>query len=395
VAGRYPAPRSGRRSVPHSVRLAARCRRRRRGGQPNIENVCVQNRLGREAGANPLDVRERAETLALAPHFTATERRAGGGVFSAAVVRSHEEESARDDRVDSRCRVRSGAGDEVLCRYSTFCARTGTPAMNRRMSAMAFGLSVTALLADGCQFGHRVTLAMLAHSDLHFALSPDDATLALRIFPRNILPPGSDCRFEVPGLEVTFNNVHLVRRRGNTPGGDVSINSDCMLDYALPPSGSPSTSPPTTFGSGHAGVIRLRDGNTSWSLAIPDALTPRRLRLASPEDGILRPGQEAVVRSIPATDKMPSEGLGIRLAAENNRGKSVTIGKVQVSGDTIRFRVPIDLPPGMEGPGSLVLLGVALIHIDHSLCPVDSCTIEVSASRPSLGVTIGHIADAN
>ncbi|WP_257450199.1 hypothetical protein [Archangium lipolyticum] len=95
--------------------------------------------------------------------------------------------------------------------------------------------------------------------------------------------------------------------------------------------------------------------------------TPLSLRLVSPQDGLLRPGQTAVVAYAPETDRLGEPGL--ELGRNDGSGINWLRGttRPRQEGATFTFTVPLSVPPG-EAELSLRATAVSGVSRCSSTC---------------------------
>jgi hypothetical protein len=105
------------------------------------------------------------------------------------------------------------------------------------------------------------------------------------------------------------------------------------------------------------------DGVDTRVVEFRNLTAPMSLRLLEPQDGVLRPGQTAVLEYFPATDLLVDPMLG--LEAENPQLAGSSSGIIQRrEGSTFTLTVPVTAVPG---PAKLSLSGTT--YAGTSQCP--------------------------
>jgi hypothetical protein len=185
-----------------------------------------------------------------------------------------------------------------------------------------------------------------------------------------------------PAAQATVNGVALKRLVGKRVTDDRSYDHDCVVDFA---------SIDGTLGkAGNGAVLRIEDGSAIWTVEVPDAFTSRAIALVSPAGGVIRRGQEVVLRWSPASDRMIGSEIAFALYGADRRAeKWIDMGKVHVrGGGQLAFTIPTTVPRDLNGSVWLQFRGTANVHPSFGSCPVRTCTVSVSFNVPPVAVKL-------
>jgi hypothetical protein len=220
--------------------------------------------------------------------------------------------------------------------------------------------------------------------------------------------PTGRCTRMAPSSSATLNGQLLERLTGPYAGGDLAYDRDCLLEFRFREQSSgdtqvapyegdrpsrPHETKPRVAGSEGLAVLSVEDGQTQWSLTIPEAFTRRRLELLSPEGGRVHRGQPLTLRWSPATDGISEIGTGIVLRSRNHTERSdLLVKQMVVRNNTIQFIIPADLPEDWDGSLAVEFVGTALVHPAIDRCPVTACSISMRFSVEAVIVVLSPSA---
>lgn len=233
-----------------------------------------------------------------------------------------------------------------------------------------FAISVPA----GCSSPTR--LADFPDPELTVRLSQEHREVIVKIVPRRDVLPESEspCKLRAPKARATLNGVALTRQTGRREGNDRFYDLDCLVQFSAPGGAIPVT--------GNGATLVVEDGSTTWTFQIPEALTPRRLTIVSPADGIIRRGQDVAMQWSPASDRIGEVEFEL-YGGELQPGKGMVIHQVAARGDgRLVFTLPATIPSGLHGGAWLQLRGPAQVAPASGPCPVGSCSVSLWSSVP-------------
>jgi hypothetical protein len=202
-----------------------------------------------------------------------------------------------------------------------------------------------------------------------------------------------NCPLPAPKATATLNGVPLARLTGFIPG-EASYNRDCIVEFGFPggwlagtqrtkDAVEPGGDLPAAARSKGPAVLRLQDHSARWVLELPDAFTKRALILEVPADGVLRRGQTAVLKRLPASDQISAAPAAVRLRAPTMPpAEALTIREgVAVQGNRVTFTVPPNLPSRFDADVVVEILNdvqPAMVR-----CPVSECSVTIDYLEPT------------
>ena len=194
--------------------------------------------------------------------------------------------------------------------------------------------------------------------------------------------PRSPCKRPAPTVRATVNGVALKRLTGKRATDDRSYDHDCFVDFA-------SIAGTLGKADGRA-TLRVEDGSATWTFEMPDAFVARAVTLVSPANGVIRRGQEVVLRWSPASDQMRGADIGFALyGSDRSLEKWIDLGKVNVrAGGRLGVTIPTTVPRDLNGPVWLQFRGTSNVHPSFGSCPARTCTASVTFTVPPVAVRL-------
>jgi hypothetical protein len=224
-----------------------------------------------------------------------------------------------------------------------------------------FGVAVAVALT-GCD-GVRLDAFDETPPELTLSANPDGSSVSVTLRAH---VPGDSCptfssavRAELNGMPLQFDQRGGMHTEWGMPTH--CVQPTFTLDASAERTRSALNAPATTF--------RMTDGERTWVAEVEFLCNPRSLRLLSPSDGVIRPGDRVEAELEPATDTfffMP-DGEGPHASLSLERGSFGYIPQdTEFEGNRLRFTAP---PTQLEGPGVLRVsasrLPASRRHVSH------------------------------
>jgi hypothetical protein len=224
-------------------------------------------------------------------------------------------------------------------------------AMQRGMNAPPahpWPLLALLLALPACSGFESTPLADFRQPELRFQAPLHTGGSGFEVTLEFTLPPDADCPV-VPAATRAWLNGHAL---------EVTYRGGRRFNLVLPDGcGRPTftaTGPIRELGlEQEVSTFEVEDGHTRWVFEALHAVTERRLVLAQPQDGVLRPGAEVRVElSVPTDVGLPQEAQAQGVAAAMffptsgppSQGWSLTWDAVTLEGSALRFTVPASAP---------------------------------------------------
>jgi hypothetical protein len=263
-----------------------------------------------------------------------------------------------------------GADDGIVLWFTSQCTKD----IMRMAHSLCF-----AMLTVGCAAKATVQLSQMRRLDVES--DRGGALWVTMVVDERTADQAPKCKQPAPKAIVTFNGAPLERSTGMLDGGEMAINTDCLLWFTMPKQ-KVDRQPGTA-------LLKIAEGQTKFELSIINAFTPRQLSLRTPADGVLRRGMTVTLRWQPESDLIQHGmvSLGLRRRdAKVIEADEVTIRHTELSwkGHDVTFKVPEDMPHALGEQIEIQFQGTAYVTPGLGPCPVERCKVNLYLTVPPL-----------